>query len=106
MLYEAFKKPFASCEWLFLYIRVMKKMIFPVLAIILFSCSNKDEQFCKCLQAGEQLNEYSVKLLEGDVTQEKASKLKELKSKQKEACKDYQTMKGDEMLKRKKECAE
>jgi hypothetical protein len=40
------------------------------------------------------------------VDQTKADKLNALKSAKKEACKDYSTMDGEEMLKRKEECTE
>lgn len=82
----------------------MKKTLFPVLILLLTACGSKDEQFCKCLNAGEELNTYSNKLLTEEVTQEKADKLKALKDTKKKECADYQTMMGDEMLKRKAEC--
>lgn len=82
----------------------MKKVLIPGLIAVLVACSSKDEQFCKCLKAGEELNEYSNKMLTEEVTQEKADKLKALKDTKKKECADYQTMKGDEMLKRKAEC--
>jgi hypothetical protein len=40
------------------------------------------------------------------MTQEKAAKLMELKQAKKTACADYQTMDGQEMLKRKAACNE
>lgn len=46
---------------------------------MLSSCNTKDEQFCKCLKAGEELNDFSSKLFSGDITAEKAEKLKGLK---------------------------
>ena len=82
----------------------MKKTLFPVLILLLTACSSKDEQFCKCLNAGEELNTYSNKLLTEEVTHEKADKLKALKATKKKECADYQSMMGDEMLKRKAEC--
>ena len=81
----------------------MKKIVF-VTALILVSCSGKDTQFCKCLEAGEALNNFSSQLFEGEMDQKKADQLKKLKADKKEACANYQTMNGDEMLKRKKEC--
>ena len=72
--------------------------------ILLGSCNSKDQQFCNCLQAGEELNEHSLTLFNESVSAESAKKLKELKAKQKKACADYQTMGGPEMLERKKLC--
>lgn len=81
----------------------MKKAIF-IAFIFLAGCSSKDEQFCNCLIAGKDLNEFSQKLLTEEVTQDKAAKLKLLKATQKKACAEYQTMMGDEMLTLKAEC--
>lgn len=83
----------------------MKKLFYILPIALLFSCSGKDEQFCKCLEAGDALNSYSVDLLEGDVDEKKANELKRLKEVKKEACADYQTMSGEEMLKRKNDCS-
>lgn len=84
----------------------MKKLItLFVISVLFFSCSNeKDGQFCKCLEAGEKLNSFSVGMLQETITAKEADSLKKLKAAKKEACANYQTMKGDEMLKRKKEC--
>lgn len=82
----------------------MKKLLVFVVVAGLFSCSSKDDQFCKCMQAGEELNEFSAKMLSEEVTAEKAAKMKELKEIKKKECVDYQTMMGDEMLKRKANC--
>jgi hypothetical protein len=82
----------------------MKKFLFIAALLIFSSCDSKDEQFCKCMQAGEELNAFSSALFEEEVTAEKAEKLKVLKTKQKKECADYQTMKGEEMLQRKEKC--
>ncbi|GAB5416946.1 MAG: hypothetical protein Crog4KO_18130 [Crocinitomicaceae bacterium] len=75
---------------------------------ILWACSSdggeKDEQFCKCMKAGDELNKFSAELFERQPTAEDAKKMKELKSKSKKECSDYYTMSGEEMLKRKKAC--
>jgi hypothetical protein len=82
----------------------MKRFLFIALPIILAACSSKDEQFCKCLSAGQELNDFSAKMLTEEVTKEKANKMQQLKEAKKKECVDYQTMLGDEMLKRKAEC--
>jgi hypothetical protein len=82
----------------------MKRFLFIALPIILVACSSKDEQFCKCLSAGQELNDFSAKMLTEEVTKEKANKMQQLKEAKKKECVDYQTMLGDEMLKRKAEC--
>jgi hypothetical protein len=82
----------------------MKKLLLIALPILLAACSSKDEQFCKCLNAGEELNDYSAKMLTEEVTVEKANKMQQLKAAKKKECADYQAMMGDELLKRKAEC--
>lgn len=75
--------------------------------VLLNSCgSNKDEQFCKCLNASDELNAHSVELFEGEVSKERAEKQQSLIKAKKEACKNYETMTGPEMMERKKECVE
>ena len=56
------------------------------------------------MEAGKNLNDFTEKLWEKDVTEADAAKHKELKKTKSEACENYQTMDGKEMLKRKKEC--
>ena len=73
---------------------------------MLGACSSKDEQFCKCLKAGEELNDFSSKLFSAEITSEKAEKLKGLKSVKKKECADYQIMSGKEMLEKKASCKE
>ena len=73
---------------------------------MLSACSSKDEQFCKCLKAGEELNDFSSKLFNAEITFEKAEKLKGLKSVKKKECADYQLMSGKEMLEKKASCKE
>lgn len=82
----------------------MKKMVVIPLIIFLSSCNSKDEQFCKCLKAGEELNDFSSTLMNGEITTEKSLKLKELRTVKTRECEDYKTMNGPELLKRKAEC--
>lgn len=82
----------------------MKNLLIISSILILSACNSKDEQFCECLKAGEELNVFSSSLLQEEITKEKSDKLKNLKKLKTEACKDYQTMDGPEMLKKKAEC--
>jgi hypothetical protein len=75
-----------------------------ILVMVLSSCSQKDSQFCECMEAGKELNEFAQTLWEKNVTKADADKQKQLKEAQTEACKNYQTMDGTEMLKRKEAC--
>jgi len=81
------------------------KLLFLITSILVFSaCNSKDEQFCKCLKAGEELNDFSSKLFNSEMTTEKAQKLKGLKDAKKKECIDYQMMSGKEMLEKKASC--
>lgn len=82
----------------------MTKFSILLAGIILFSCSSKDQEFCNCLKAGEELNDFSATLFTKDITKKEADKLKSLKATQKSKCANYQTMTGAEMLKRMNEC--
>ena len=84
----------------------MKKILFSVAIALLFACDSKDAQFCSCMLAGEELNDFSSKLFQQEMTKDKAAKLLELKQAKKTACADYQTMGGQEMLKLKADCSE
>lgn len=81
----------------------MKKLVF--LSIILVSCSSNDS-FCDCLEAGENLNEFSATLFEDEPTLADKEKLKELRNKKDKACEAFSTMSGEELLKRKKNCTD
>ena len=82
----------------------MKKISLILVLIGLASCRSKDEQFCKCLQAGKALNNYASTLLSQQISEEKAAKLIALKKAKKQACAGYQTMSGEEMMKKKAAC--
>jgi len=83
----------------------LKTKIVPFMKTFLFiSCSNKDQQFCDCLKAGEELNDKTKTVFNHVVTQKLHKEIQELKAKKKSACKDYQTMSGKDMLELKKEC--
>lgn len=79
--------------------------------VLLFSCSNEGEKdICPCIKAGEELSEFSssltVKAEQGEVTEADQKKMKELKDKKDQVCKQFETMGGPEMLELKKKCTE
>lgn len=83
----------------------MKKLtIVALFSIILISCSNRDEAFCDCMSAGEELNNYAQKLMEHEATKTEAQELKVLRDKKQAACKAYETMDGPTMIEKKKAC--
>ena len=82
----------------------MKSCMYLSVFILLFSCSSKDEQFCDCLKTGKELNDFSSSLFTQVITSKIQQQMISLKDKQKSACKDYQTMSGEKMMKLKAEC--
>lgn len=76
--------------------------ILPVFFI--FSCSQKDQKMCDCLQAGEKLNEFSTTVLMKDITENDLKKMEQLKKDKTQKCVDFQMMSGEEMLKKKAAC--
>jgi hypothetical protein len=81
-------------------------VLFGIVAIVLFSCGSKDEQFCECMKVGEEFNQTSKEILVKGESSKLVAKFKALKSKKEKVCKKYETMGGKEMLERKAECAE
>lgn len=83
-------------------------LLVPALLIFLGACSgegdSKDEQFCRCMEVGDELNKFSSELLERQPTAEDAKKMKELREKSKKECSRYYEMSGEEMRKRKSAC--
>lgn len=59
------------------------------------------------MKAGNELNEYAAEVLEKEVIDASVQKkMDALKTKQKKACKEYETMGGDKMLELKRACTE
>lgn len=77
-----------------------------VLLFVLFSCGSKDQQMCDCLEAGEKLNQLSAELLVSEVTPSQKKEMEALKADKETKCADFQTMGGEEMLKKKAACAQ
>lgn len=83
-----------------------KSLIIISVLFMLFSCSSKDEQFCKCMKAGEELNAFSSSLKYKDIVsaEQVKKKMLNLRKALKKECKNYQKMSGDKMLKLKEAC--
>jgi maleate cis-trans isomerase len=80
------------------------KYLAVIILISLVSCARKDEKMCSCLEAGDKLNDFSSKMLMKEITAEDIKKMDELKIEKSKKCIDYQTMSGEEMLKKKATC--
>ncbi|TNF48278.1 MAG: hypothetical protein EP305_05860 [Bacteroidetes bacterium] len=77
-----------------------------VLGGLLSSCSSEDAQFCECMKVSKDLNDLSAEVLETGADEKKAEEHRKLNDQKKKICKEYETMSGEEMLKRKKNCEE
>jgi hypothetical protein len=83
----------------------MKKIIlFSALVAVISSCSSYDAQFCECMKVSKKFNDLSVRLLEKGADAKTAEEHHLLKKQKAKACKDYENMKGEEMLERKAKC--
>lgn len=81
----------------------MRYMILFFLSLIFFSCSTKDEAFCKCLEYSKKLDSLSI-----DVQKNKNKKIiKEfqlVKNKKLKHCFPFKTLSGKELLEKKESC--
>ena len=88
--------------------RYMKTFAFlsvTLLLVIFSSCSSKDEQFCRCLELGKELNEASSKVLDDTLSEEQAKKVKDLKARQNKECSSYHQLDGTKLKELQKACA-
>lgn len=83
---------------------IMKRFL--LIGLVLAACGPADKQFCTCMEAGEEFNKIAAEMLDPDVASDakKKAQFTTLKKKKESACADYQTMSGEEMMKRKQEC--
>ena len=82
----------------------MKFLFLFVIIVVFNSCSSKDEQFCKCLKSGEELNNFSKTLFDKEITPAIKIKMKALRKATKSACKNYTKMGKEKMLELKEAC--
>ena len=83
----------------------MKKLI--IISLLLSACSsNKDEQFCRCMEVSEELNIASNEVLKGEKSGMTKEERNALKTKKDKACANYKTTPGDQLLELKKACEE
>lgn len=82
----------------------MKIIFFSIsLLALLVSCSD-NTKICDCLEAGEKLQSFSVKMFSREASTKDLSEMKRLKKEQMQKCKDFQTMDGKKMLELKEKC--
>ncbi|MCJ8290344.1 MAG: hypothetical protein HRT58_11825 [Crocinitomicaceae bacterium] len=85
----------------------MIKRLFPLLFVLAACGSGEKTPFCKCMEAGNELNEFSAEILaKSEIDKAAQTKMKELRSTKKELCKEYEMMGKAEMLELKRACTE
>ncbi len=82
----------------------MRKGWFLGFVALLSACSSEENQFCACMEAGKKLDAETARIFDEEITSEQADKIKKLKTEQEEACANFQTMGGRDMLKLKEAC--
>lgn len=80
----------------------MKKLTF-ISIVLLASCSQKDEAFCNCISVADDFEKESAAILNGEKEVDEKV-FRKLKQEKEMACKDYLTMSGEVMLKKKETC--
>ncbi|MFK7787165.1 MAG: hypothetical protein AB8B56_18735 [Crocinitomicaceae bacterium] len=85
----------------------MIKRLAPLVFVLAACGSGEKTPFCKCMEAGDELNAYSAEILDqSEIDGKTESKMQELKASKDELCKDYETMGGAEMLELREDCTE
>ncbi len=84
----------------------MKKntLILALFSFLVMSCGPKDNEFCKCLEAGEKLDQHSSSILNGEPEEGSFAEQVRLRNEMDSLCKDYETMDGPTMQELKKDC--
>ena len=75
-----------------------------IVALFFVSCSGGDNQFCECMNAGEELNNYSSELLSNGVENVNEREMNKLRSKKDSLCSPYELMGGDDLSALKESC--
>lgn len=83
----------------------MKKFLFILPILALASCGEEDT-ICACIEAGDKLNQKSNEILQKGSTSADEKELQTLKADKKKKCAEFETMGGDEMRERMKDCGE
>lgn len=82
----------------------MKWISLLAVALMMVSCSSKDEQFCECLELSEQLTQASRAALIANPTQADIEKIDSIKQIKLQRCEQYEVMGGEELLKKRNDC--
>ena len=78
---------------------------FVALSLIFSSCSDAiDPQFCKCIEAAEEMDAKTSRFIGGGVSEEEWLEVKELSQVMASTCQDYTTISAEEELLLREQC--
>ena len=81
----------------------MKKTLV-ALTLLLFASCGEEDTICACIEAGDKLNQKANAILEKGSTSADEKELQALKAEKKKKCAEFETMGGDQMKERMKDC--
>lgn len=82
----------------------MKLIITVSILFLLFSCNQKDEKFCSCMDISNKLNEKTNQGLNRVMTKSDIKQIQALKKEKDSTCADFQSISGEKALELKKGC--
>jgi hypothetical protein len=87
---------------------MVRLAIFIASGFFLFACnSNKDERFCDCLKVSEKLDSEAAKYTSMELdatTDEGVVTLKQLMTEKDSICQPFETLGGEELIKKREAC--
>lgn len=73
--------------------------------VLLFSCGQKDEKFCSCMEVSNKLNEKTNQgLINSILTKTDIKQIHTLQNQKDSICNDFKNISGEEALNLKKKC--
>lgn len=75
-------------------------------ALVLASCSSEQTPFCKCVESGKTLSDYSAKLFNKEVSSDDEVVMTELRAEKDKDCKAFENLADDKIQALKEECEE
>lgn len=82
----------------------MKGIIVFAVLLLAVSCSQKDQNFCECLNISEELTQASRAALIAKPTQADIERIDSLKHIKMSQCEDYEMLDGETLLKKRNDC--
>ncbi len=81
------------------------KILIPIsIIVLLYSCNQKNEKFCSCMDVSNKLNEKTNKGLNSVMTKTDIKQIQALQKEKDSTCADFQNISGEKALEFKKSC--